>query len=138
MAFIYLDLVVPEPEVPEPEEPMVPDPPEELELPPGDPLAPEVSVARRSQPTAVRLKASSISKTFDVLLSKFIPVPFNEVDGAPFLTISLSISSLNAFASGLSFQRSFRANQRKNAFTPFLIAIRKKANRVCVKLTSVG
>jgi hypothetical protein len=83
MAFHLLGLVVPEPDVPEPEEPMVPDPPEELELPLGDPLAPEVSVARRSQPTAVRLKARSISKTFDVLLSKFIPAPFMEVDGAP-------------------------------------------------------
>jgi len=62
---------------------MVPEPPEELELLPGDPLAPEESVERRSQPTIVTLKAASNNRIFDVLLSKFIPIPFMEVDFVP-------------------------------------------------------
>jgi len=80
-----LERVPLEPDVPEPEEPMVPDPPEELELLPGDPLAPELSVARRSQPTAVKLKAASTNKIFEVLFSKFIPVPFMDINICPLL-----------------------------------------------------
>jgi hypothetical protein len=55
---------------------MVPELPEELEALPGDPLAPEVSVARRSHPTAVKLKAASTNKIFEVFLRMFMPVPF--------------------------------------------------------------
>jgi len=62
---------------------MVPDPPEELELLPGDALEPEASVARRSQPIAVRLNAASTNKIFDVVLSDFISVPFMEMNIAP-------------------------------------------------------
>lgn len=55
---------------------MEPEPPEELELLPGVPLEPELSPARRSQPTAVMLNAARINKIFDVVLSDFILVPF--------------------------------------------------------------
>ncbi|RZI40250.1 hypothetical protein EGT07_24530 [Herbaspirillum sp. HC18] len=64
--------LVPLEPVPE-EEPGLPE--EELEVPP--PLEPELwSPARRSQPTAVRLRAVTISKIFEVVLSASILVPF--------------------------------------------------------------
>jgi hypothetical protein len=84
-----LDFVPPEPDVPEPAEPIVPELPEELEALPGDPLAPEVSVARRSHPTAVRLKAASTNKTFEVFLRMFMPVPFMKML-LPVVTLSLA------------------------------------------------
>jgi hypothetical protein len=60
-----------------PEEPEVPEEPE-LELPAGS-LAPEVSVGRRSQPTAVKPSAATTNNIFDVVFSVCIPVPFNEL-----------------------------------------------------------
>ena len=71
---------MPEPDVPVPEdpEPIVPELPEELELP-GEPLAPELwSPARRSQPAAVRLSAATTNKILEVVLSAFILVPFTK------------------------------------------------------------
>jgi|GEM_PF-2852807 len=68
----------PDPMLPElPDDPVVPAP-DELE-PLGEPLAPElVSPARRSQPTAVKLRAARTNKTFDVVLIAFILVPFTK------------------------------------------------------------
>jgi hypothetical protein len=62
---------------PEPDEPMEPAP---LELVPDAPLPPEVSPARRSQPTAVMLSAATTSRIFDVVLSEFMLVPFKKVN----------------------------------------------------------
>ena len=82
------------PEVPEeePEEPMLPEPPEELELPAGEP--PEVSEARRSQPTTVNPNAATTSKTFDVVTSDFILVPFHEKYGCFVLMLRLVLVDL--------------------------------------------
>jgi hypothetical protein len=79
----YFDPVPPEPVVPEPPalpEPLEPMEPAPLELLPVAPLPPEVSPARRSQPTAVRLSAATTNKTFDVVFSAFILVPFKKVN----------------------------------------------------------
>ena len=54
--------------------------PAPLELLPVAPLPPEVSPARRSQPTAVRLSAATTNKTFDVVFNAFILVPFKKVN----------------------------------------------------------
>lgn len=80
----YLPVVVPpEPEVPDPpedpppyEDPEDPDEPVPLELVPVPPLLPELSPARRSQPTAAMLSAATTKRIFEVVLSEFILVPF--------------------------------------------------------------
>lgn len=81
----YFPVVVPpEPEVPDPpeeppEDPLPYEDPEEpvpLELVPVPPLLPELSPARRSQPTAAMLSAATTKRIFEVVLSEFILVPF--------------------------------------------------------------
>jgi hypothetical protein len=76
----YFERAPLDPEVPEPDDPMVPELPEALELLPGEPLEPDVSVARRSQPTTDKLNAASTSRIFEVFLSAFILVPFNRLE----------------------------------------------------------
>jgi hypothetical protein len=71
----------PEPEVPDPPVepepyPEVPEEPVPLELVPEVPLVPELSPARRSQPTTVMLSAATTKRIFDVVLSEVILFPF--------------------------------------------------------------
>jgi hypothetical protein len=65
---------VPPPDAPEPVEPEVP----ELDEVPAPPLAPDESVARRSQPASVKLITAATTSTIFVGWNfSFIVVPFN-------------------------------------------------------------